>query len=35
MKLAATMRMNPWTADASPVDGAIVDVAVRLNLKAP
>ncbi len=35
VKLAATMRMNPWTADASPVDGAVVDVAVRLNLKAP
>jgi hypothetical protein len=35
VKLAATMRMNPWTADASPVDGAVVDVAVRLNLKGP
>ena len=35
VKLAATMRMNPWTADAAPVDGAMVDVAVRLNLKAP
>jgi TonB family protein len=34
-KLASTMRMNPWTADASPVDGAVVDVAIRLNLKAP
>jgi hypothetical protein len=33
-KLAATMRMNPWTADAAPVDGAVVDVAIRLNLKA-
>jgi hypothetical protein len=33
VKLAATMRMNPWTADAAPVDGAMVDVAVRLNLK--
>jgi hypothetical protein len=27
------MRMNPWTAAAAPVDGAVVDVAVRLNLK--
>jgi TonB family protein len=35
VKLAATMRMNPWTADAAPVDGAMVDVAVRLNLKTP
>jgi TonB family protein len=33
VKLAATMRINPWTADAAPVDGAMVDVAVRLNLK--
>ena len=35
VKLAATMRMNPWTADAAPVDGATVDVAVQLNLKTP
>lgn len=34
-KLAATMRMNPWTADAAPVDGATVDVAIRFNLKSP
>ena len=34
-KLAATMRMNPWTPAAAPVDGAVVDVAIRLNLKAP
>jgi TonB family protein len=32
-KLAATMRMNPWTADGSPVDGAVVRVGVRLDLK--
>jgi TonB family protein len=35
VKLAQTMRMNPWTADAAPVDGASVDVAIRLNLKSP
>jgi TonB family protein len=35
VRLAATMRMNPWTADAAPVDGAVVDVAVRLSLKTP
>jgi protein TonB len=35
VQLASTMRMNPWTPDASPVDGAVVDVAVRLNLKTP
>jgi TonB family protein len=35
VKLAASMRMNPWTPDASPVDGAVVDVAIRLNLKTP
>ena len=32
-KLASTMRMNPWTADGSPVDGAVVRVGVRLDLK--
>lgn len=35
VKLASSMRMNPWTPDASPVDGAVVDVAIRLNLKTP
>jgi TonB family protein len=35
VKLAATLRMNPWTADAAPVDGAVVDVAIRLNLRSP
>ena len=33
MKLAETMRMNPWTADGSPVDGAVVRVGVRLDLR--
>jgi TonB family protein len=33
VKLAATMRMNPWQRDGEPVDGAVVQVGVRLNLK--
>jgi hypothetical protein len=33
VKLAETMRMNPWTADGSPVDGAVVRVGVRLDLR--
>jgi TonB family protein len=33
VRLAATMRMNPWTLDGSPVDGDRVEVGVRLNLK--
>ena len=32
-RLASTMRMNPWTLDGSPVDGAVVRVGVRLDLK--
>lgn len=35
VKLASTMRMNPWTADGAPVDGATVLIKVRLNLSAP
>lgn len=31
--LASTMRMNPWAADGSPVDGDTVSVAIRLNLQ--
>jgi len=27
------MRMNPWQRDGEPVDGAVVQVGVRLNLK--
>jgi TonB family protein len=34
VKLAATMRMNPWQRDGEPVDGAVVEVGVRLNLKS-
>jgi TonB family protein len=32
-KLAATMKMNLWSADAGPVEGGTVKVAIRLNLK--
>jgi TonB family protein len=35
VKLASTMRMNPWQRDGEPVDGAVVQVGVRLNLKPP
>ena len=34
VRLASTMRMNPWSADGEPVDGAVVRVAVRLTLKS-
>ena len=33
-ELASTMKMNPWSADAAPVDGAVVRVAIRLKLKS-
>jgi len=33
-ELASTMRMNPWTTDGQPVDGAVVRIGVRLSLKA-
>jgi TonB family protein len=32
-KLVSTMRMNPWTSDGAPVDGAVVRIGVKLNLK--
>lgn len=32
VKLASTMRMNLWSADAAPVEGGVVHVAIRLNL---
>ena len=33
VKLASTMKMNPWSSDGRPVDGAVYRVAIRLNLK--
>ena len=32
-RLATTMKMNLWSADAAPVEGGVVYVAMRLNLK--
>ncbi len=34
VKLASVMKMNPWTADGAPVDGAVIRVPIRLNLAA-
>lgn len=34
VKLASAMRMNPWSADGGPVDGAVVNIPIRLNLAA-
>jgi TonB family protein len=34
VKLASAMRMNPWSADGAPVDGAVVNIPIRLNLAA-
>ena len=34
VKLAASMRMNPWTADGGPVDGAVIRLPIRFNLAA-
>jgi len=33
-RLASTMRMNPWTVDGEPVDGAVVRLGVKLTLKS-
>jgi hypothetical protein len=32
-KLATGMRMNLWSADAAPVEGGVVHIPIRLNLK--
>ena len=32
-KLASGMKMNLWSADAAPVEGGVVHIPVRLNLK--
>jgi hypothetical protein len=34
VRLASTMKMNLWSADAVPVAGGVVHVPIRLNLKA-
>jgi len=34
VRLASTMRMNPWTVDGEPVDGAVVRLGVKLTLKS-
>ena len=34
VKLASTLRMALWSADAAPVVGEVVRVPIRLNLKA-
>lgn len=33
-KLAGAMKMNLWAADALPVEGGVVHIPIRLNLKA-
>ena len=33
VKLAATMKMNLWSADGAPVQGGVVHLPIRLNLK--
>jgi len=33
VKLASNMRMNLWSADAEPVEGGVVHIPIRLNLK--
>ena len=35
VELAPAMKMNPWLRDGEPADGALVRVAVRLNLQTP
>lgn len=32
VKLASAMKMNPWTAEGGPVDGAIVNLPIRFKL---
>ncbi|HEX3366443.1 TonB family protein [Phenylobacterium sp.] len=33
VKLASTMKMNLWSADGAPVEGGVVHIPIRLNLK--
>ncbi|WP_394761444.1 hypothetical protein [Phenylobacterium sp.] len=34
-RLASQMKMNLWSADAAPVQGGVVHIPIRLNLRAP
>jgi len=34
-KLAGTMKMNLWSSDGAPVQGGVVHIPIRLNLKPP
>jgi hypothetical protein len=34
VKLASNMKMNLWSADAEPVEGGVVHIPIRLNLRA-
>ena len=34
VRLTSLMKMNPWTADGGPVDGAVVNIPIRFNLAA-
>jgi TonB family protein len=34
VKLASTMRMNLWSLDGAPVEGGVIHIPIRLNLKA-
>jgi TonB family protein len=33
VKLASAMKMNLWSADAEPVEGGVIHIPIRLNLK--
>jgi hypothetical protein len=33
-KLASGMKINLWSADGAPVEGGVIHIPVRLNLKA-
>ncbi len=34
-KLAVGMKMNLWSSDAAPVEGGVVHIPIRFNLKSP
>ena len=35
VKLASTMRMNLWAADASPVEGGYIYIPIHLHMREP